>query len=96
MTFVPSISLTIILAGALGLLSACADYSAVSLDRKMSQFRREQCDPLPTGAQRLACVRSVDNMEDDALRRSQQVREQQVIQTIVDQMRSVVIPGRSG
>lgn len=96
MTFVPSISLTIILAGALGLLSACADHSAVSLDRKMSQIRREQCAPLPTGAQRLACVRSVDNMEDDTLRRSEQVREQQVIQTIVDQMRSVVIPGRSG
>jgi hypothetical protein len=79
-----------------GLLSACADYSAVSLDRKMSQIRREHCDPLPTEAQRLACVRSVDKMEDDALRRSEQVRQQQVIQTTVDQLRSVIIPGRSG
>jgi hypothetical protein len=93
MTSAPLITRAIILAGALGLLSACGD-SAVSLDRKMSEIRREQCDPLPTEAQRLSCVRSVDKMEDDALHRNEQVRQEQVIQTAVDQLRSVIIPGR--
>ena len=35
----------------------------------MSEIRREQCDPLPNEAQRLECVRQVNDIEDNALSR---------------------------
>ena len=72
-------------ASALALLFACSD-TAASLDRKMSEIRREPCDPLPNEAQRLECVRQVNDIEDDTLRRLDQARQQQVIQAAVDQM----------
>ena len=72
-------------ASALALLFACSD-TAASLDRKMSEIRREQCDPLPNQAQRLECVRQVNDIEDNALSRLDQARQQQVLQALVDQM----------
>jgi hypothetical protein len=73
------------IASALALLFACSD-TAAALDRKMSEIRREQCDPLPNQAQRLECVRQVNNIEDNTLNRLDQARQQQVIQLTVDQM----------
>jgi hypothetical protein len=73
------------LASALTLLLACSDTSA-SLDRKMSEIRREQCDPLPNEVQRMKCIRQVNDIEDNTLRRLDQARQQQVIQQTVDQM----------
>jgi hypothetical protein len=55
------------LACGLAFLSACADPWA-SIDRKMSEIRREQCDPLPTEPQRKVCIQQVNDIEDDALR----------------------------
>ena len=72
-------------ASALAFLFACSD-PAASLDRKMSEIRREQCDPLPNEAQRLQCIHQVNDIEDNALRRLDQARQQQVIQLTVDQM----------
>jgi hypothetical protein len=72
-------------ASALALLFACSDTSA-SLDRKMSEIRRERCDPLPNEAQRQECIQQVNDIEDNTLRRLDQARQQQVIQLAVDQM----------
>jgi hypothetical protein len=75
----------VILAGALALLFACSDTSA-SLDRKMSEIRREQCDPLPSEAQRRSCLQQVDDIENDAQRRLDDARRQRAIQGTVDQL----------
>jgi hypothetical protein len=83
----------ITLASVLALLSACADPSA-SLDRKMSEIRREQCDPLPTEPQRAACIQQVNDIEDDALRQLAEARRQQAIQGTMDQMRVINQTGR--
>jgi len=72
-------------ASTLALLFACSD-TAASLDRKMSEIRREQCDPLPNEAQRLKCIQQVNNTEDNTLSRLDQARQQQVIQEAVEQM----------
>jgi hypothetical protein len=85
MTLALPIGRAVAFASALALLFACSD-TAASLDRKMSEIRREQCDPLPNEAQRLACIHQVNDIEDDALRRLDQARQQQVIQLTVDQM----------
>lgn len=73
---------------ALAVLGACSDTSA-TLDRKMSEIRREQCEPLPSAAQRLACIRQVNHIEDDALRQLDQARRQQALQGAVDQVRLI-------
>jgi hypothetical protein len=87
------ISRAIILATGLALLSACADTS-VALDRKMSEIRREQCDPLPTERQRTACIQQANDIEDDALRPLDEARRQQAIQQTVDQVRVINQTGR--
>jgi hypothetical protein len=77
----------------LALLSACADQSA-SIDRKMSEIRRKQCDPLPTQSQRAACIQQVNDIEDDAVRQIDEARRQQAIQGTVDQVRVINQTGR--
>ncbi len=79
------IGLAAIGAATLALLAACADTSA-ALDRKMSQIRHEQCEPLPSEAQRRSCIRQVDDIEDDARRRLDDDRRRQAIQGTVEQM----------
>lgn len=81
----PPIGLAAVVAATLALLAACADTSA-ALDRKMSQIRREQCEPLESEAQRRSCIRQVDDIEDDARRRLDDARRRQAIQGTVDQM----------
>jgi hypothetical protein len=93
MTFAWPIGRAITLASALAFLSACADAS-VTLDRKMSEIRRGQCDPLPTEPQRTACIQQVNNIEDDALRQLDQARRQQAIQGTVDEVRVINQTGR--
>jgi S-adenosylhomocysteine hydrolase len=75
------------------LLAACADASA-TLDRKMSEIRREQCDPLPTERQRAACIQQVNDIEDEALRQFDEARRQQAIQQTVNQVRVINQTGR--
>ncbi len=78
----------IILAFGFAFLAGCADPSS-SIERKMSEIRREQCDPLPTARQRAACIKQVNEIEDDALRRLDDARRQQVIQQAVGEMRVI-------
>jgi hypothetical protein len=82
--------LRLALGSALGLLSACADSSA-ALDRRMSQIRLEQCEPLPA-AERLNCLRKVDAIEDDAQRKLEQARREQAVRQSVDEVRDVILP----
>lgn len=84
----PPIGRAVALACAVAVLAACSDTSA-TLDRKMSQIRREQCDPLPSAAQRVACIQQVNHIEDDALRQLDQARRQQALQGAVDQVRVI-------
>jgi hypothetical protein len=93
MTSVCPIGRAIALACGLAFLSACADPSA-SIDRKMSEMRREQCDPLPTEPQRAACIQHVNDIEDDALRQLDEARRHQAIQQTVDQVRVINQTGR--
>ena len=89
----PALGRAISILSVLALPSACADSSA-SLDRKMSQIRREQCDPLPTQLQRAACIRQVTDIEDDARGRLDEARRQQAIQGTMDQVRVINQSGR--
>jgi hypothetical protein len=86
--------LRLALAGILGLLSACSDASA-TLDRRMSQIRLEQCEPLPS-PQRLACLRKVDAIEDDAQQKLDQARRDEAVRQSVDEVRDVILPGSQG
>jgi hypothetical protein len=83
----------IVLACGVAFLSACADPST-SIDRKMSEIRREQCDPLPIQPQRAACIQQVNDIEDEALRQLDEARRQQVIQQTVDEVRVINQTGR--
>jgi hypothetical protein len=91
--FRSAVGRAITIVSVLALPSACADPSA-SLDRKMSEIRREQCDPLPTQSQRAACIRQVNEIEDDALRQLDEARRQQAIQGTMDQVRVINQAGR--
>jgi hypothetical protein len=82
--------LRLAIASVLGLLSACADSSA-ALDRRMSQIRLEQCEPLPA-AEHLNCLRKVDAIEDDAQRKLEQARREQAVRQSVDEVRDVILP----
>jgi hypothetical protein len=75
------------------LLSACADTS-VALDRKISEIRREQCDPLPTERQRATCIQQVNDIEHDAPRQLDEARRKQVIQETVDEVQVINQTGR--
>jgi hypothetical protein len=81
-------------AGMLGLLCACSDSSA-TLDRRMSQIRLEHCEPLPA-AQRLACLRKIDAIEDDAQQKLDQARREQAVRQSVDEVRDAILPGAQG
>jgi hypothetical protein len=89
----PVISRAITIATVLATLSACADPSA-SLDRKMSEIRREQCDPLPIQPQRAACIQQFNDIEDETLRQLDEARRRQAIQGTVDQVRVINQTGR--
>jgi hypothetical protein len=60
----------------------------------MSEIRREQCDPLPTEPQRVACIQQVNDIEKDALRQLDEARRQQAIQGTVDEVRVINQAGR--
>ena len=91
--FRPTVGQALTIVGVLALPSACADPSA-SLDRKMSEIRREQCDPLPVQSQRAACIKQVNNIEDEALRQLDEARRRQAIQGTMDQVRVINQSGR--
>jgi hypothetical protein len=93
MTSIWPIGRGITLACGLAFLSACVDPSA-SIDRKMSEIRREQCGPLPNERQRATCIQQVNDVEDDALRRLDEARRQQAIQQTVEQVRVINQTGR--
>ncbi|HEY3909823.1 MAG TPA: hypothetical protein VGM07_08025 [Stellaceae bacterium] len=81
----PPIGLAAVAAATLTLLAGCADTSA-AFDRKMSQIRHEQCEPLSSEAQRRSCLQQVDDIENDALRRLDDARRRRAIEGTVDQM----------
>lgn len=89
----PPIGLAAVVAVMLTLLGACADTST-ALDRKMSQIRHEQCEPLSSEAQRRSCIQQVDDIENDALRRLDDARRRQAIQGTVEQMHMINQSGR--
>ena len=91
--FRPVVGRAITIISVLALPLACADSSA-SLDRKMSEIRREQCDPLPTQSQRTACIKQVNDIEDDTLRQLDEARRRQAIQGTMDQVRVINQSGR--
>jgi hypothetical protein len=84
---------TITITTFLAFLAACADAS-VTLDRKMSEIRREHCDRLPTERQRAACIQQVNDTEDAARRQLAEARRQQAIQETVDEVRVINQTGR--
>lgn len=87
------IRLVAVVAATLALLAACTDTST-TLDRKMSQIRHEQCEPLSSETQRRSCLQQVDDIENDALRRLDDARRHQAIQGTVDQMHVINQSGR--